>query len=187
MGSVIEFHKKPKWLRHVVAVIESPNGRNYNSENLKVSRVQKKRMDASVNLKFHSQMALDRNAIIRRLNLLPSVLGKKNYEIADLIGCSPRDWANWRSSKGSVHIQDYAALELYRVFEISMDWIYGGDLTQIRNQGLRERIAMAEHEKSVKGAEKLQRGAKKLDRAATKLDKAATKLTPAKRKPRKAV
>lgn len=162
--------------------VEPSNPKRYNSQNLKLSRVPKRSMDISTNLKFHDDM-IDRDAIVRRLNLLPSVLGKRHGEIAELIGCTPGDWSNWRSPTGTVAIQAEAALELYRVFDISMDWVYGGELSQIRNQTLRERIVMAEHERTQKiakeaaetldkGAKALQKGAKKLDKAATKLDKA---------------
>lgn len=154
------------------------------SNDLNVSRAQNTLVDGLKDSKFHAAMAIDRDAVIRRLNLLPDVLGKNHTEIAELIGCSVSTWANWRSPTGTVSIQPEAAAELYRVFDISMDWVYAGEIGQIRNQTLRERIVMAEHKRNEelaeaaaklnKGADKLERGAKKLDKAATKLDKAVS-------------
>lgn len=116
----------------------------YTSTILNVSSVQESSMDESKESKFHGDMAIDRGDVIARLNLLPEVLGQSHKEIAELIGATPRDWSNWRNVDGPARIPADRAWELYRVFGLSMDWVYGGDLNQIRDQRLRQRIIEAE-------------------------------------------
>lgn len=153
MGTVIafeHFYRKPKIWRRLTL-----SGRKHHmSKRLKASSGQKSRMDRSnctkLNGEMEGQARRFREAVVERLNILSEVLCKDEGEIARAIGATPRDWSNWRKSGGKAKIPPARAWELCKVFSLSMDWIYGGDIGQIQQESLRARIVAAERQMGVR-------------------------------------
>lgn len=64
-------------------------------------------------------------SVARRLEKLASILSMTDREIADRLGVSPQAWNNY--SKGARPLPVDVALELKRLSDTTLDWIYTGD------------------------------------------------------------
>lgn len=95
---------------------------------------------------------MSRLDIIYRLNLLQTVLRIPHKDVAAAAKCSPSDWSNWRNPQQNATIPWENALELYRAFGVTMEWIYGGDVRTIADEKLRLAILQAEHHGAAKRA-----------------------------------
>lgn len=103
-------------------------------------------MDFVCSVSSDQPMADTRDDIVRRLRILPEALGKKVGEIAAAAGVSPNQWSNYIADPDvRKDIIPYtAAAELRATFNLTLDWIYCGDPTTIRDEALRIKLRRAE-------------------------------------------
>lgn len=85
-----------------------------------------------------------RDEIIARLEELPDILGKKHTDIAEALGISASQWANYRSENASQNVIVWdVALELSVTFGIPMEWTYAGLLDRVTDAVMRAKLAGA--------------------------------------------
>ncbi len=65
----------------------------------------------------------------RRLKLFRLVLGKRQIELARECGWSPQKWVQWENAKRLPNLPDM--IELAERYEISLDYIYRGDMSHL--------------------------------------------------------
>ena len=88
-----------------------------------------------------------RDEIVARLRQLPALLGKSDAEIAYSCGVSPQSWSNFKSDSFiESTIVWHAALELWNVYGIPMEWTYDGQVARIPDPDLREKLALAQRQ-----------------------------------------
>jgi len=115
---------------------------------MKKSSLHEAAIDADDFMKFDVGMADDRADVVFRLTLLPKVLGKNKTSIAKSVGVSPSAWSNYinpdPTPDNKTTIPWETATELKELYGLTLDWIYCGDLTSVRDQELRDKIRAAE-------------------------------------------
>jgi transcriptional regulator with XRE-family HTH domain len=85
-----------------------------------------------------------RDEIIARLRKLPKILGKSDADLARICGVAPSTWSNYKSQAASKNIIIWeAALELWNVYGIPMEWTYDGQVGRVPDPVLREKLALA--------------------------------------------
>jgi transcriptional regulator with XRE-family HTH domain len=118
-----------------------------NSRYMKTSRaihgIHVSTVDSSPDVKCAKWMG-SRDEIIARLRKLPLVLGKSDTELARICGVAASTWSNYKSKKASKNIIIWqAALELWNVYGIPMEWTYDGQVGRVPDADLREKLALA--------------------------------------------
>lgn len=110
------------------------------SRNVSVSSPHETAVETLPSVKFPVDMAgADETAA--RMRQLPEALDRKDSEISGVIGVSSSRWANYKA--GIRKISTDAALELWNVYGIPMEWTYDGQVGRIDNPDLRERLSKA--------------------------------------------
>jgi transcriptional regulator with XRE-family HTH domain len=85
-----------------------------------------------------------RDEIIARLRKLPKILGKSDADLARICGVAASTWSNYKSQSASKNIIIWeAALELWNVYGIPMEWVYDGQVGRVPDPVLREKLALA--------------------------------------------
>jgi transcriptional regulator with XRE-family HTH domain len=85
-----------------------------------------------------------RDEIIARLRRLPKILGKSDADLARICGVAASTWSNYKSQAASKNIIIWeAALELWNVYGIPMEWVYDGQVGRVPDPDLREKLALA--------------------------------------------
>lgn len=97
------------------------------STNLNLSRVQNIEIESSHHVNFYRPMASKRDEIAKRLRFLPKTFGMQDQDFARSIGVSKTTWSNWNSEKRDERITADAAMQLWIVHRIPMEWTYLGD------------------------------------------------------------
>lgn len=118
-----------------------------NSRNMKLSTLHPTEMDFSRRVRPNWPMADSREKIMRRLRLLPEILGKNKTEIAQDIGINSSQWSNYISATASKNVIPWeVSTELKLCYRLTLDWIYCGDVASITDEALRIRIRRAERQ-----------------------------------------
>jgi hypothetical protein len=109
----------------------------HSSDCLKMSRVQCGAVDFNENERINNEM--DSKAVIgERIDIWLEAVGKIAAEVCRDIDQDANAFSQWKNGVHRLPLE--VADEMCRLYKLTMDWIYRGDLASIANEDLRKKI-----------------------------------------------